>query len=259
MSNFMPIAMVLLVATAQASLQTAVAGLLMLYQNNAPKLTPQKRLQFKIGKKRKQAARRQNTLEKSAVALRMQHRTRRLANQYLNGVVLMNFFGITAAIFVVERFFDSALNLETLMILTGVIAATSLIIYLFYYRKGTRLWLPRSIVNALLEEAGRVQNGLESFAFGLAMTVLEMPFTLALYLVAANKLVQLEVGLQLASIAVYLIIIALPLFVLRFKLRQQGEVARMQKWRLENKLALKILSGSIFLILAFCMLSFEVL
>ena len=80
-----------------------------------------------------------------------------------------------------------------------------------------------------------------------------------LFLVVADSLLRLPSWQQIGMLFTYVAIATFPLFFLRLAVRHGRTVVEIQKWRLKNKIFLKILSGTLFMTLAVFLMGFRIL
>ena len=230
MSDIICIATIILAAITQASLQLGLGGLILLYHNS-------------MGKHRRR-------------------KTRYLARNYILGSSAITFLFICTFCFLIGNFFNGALTIEWLVICIGIFVACGAIMWLFYYRKGkktTELWLPRSFTRFIQKKARNTDDGIEAFSLGLLSSFAEMPFCFAIYFVVANCILHLSGQLQVLAICAYTICSALPLIILKIRVKSGRSAIEAQKWRLRNKAFAKVFSGSSFMLLAAFVLAYWVI
>ncbi len=226
----MCIATVILAGITQASLQLGLGGLILLYHNS-------------LGRHRRR-------------------KTRYLAKNYIIGSCAITFLMVCALCFLIGNFFSGALATEWLVICVGIMVASGLIMLLLYYRKGrksTELWLPKSITRFIQRKARTTNDGIEAFSLGLLSSFAEMPFSLAIYFVVANCVLNMSAGWQVFAIVLYTILTAVPLVILKIFIKNGRNAVEAQKWRVNNKVFSKLFSGSAFMILAMFILAFWVM
>ena len=198
------IGIILLSAMTQASLQCATGAMLLLYHES-------------LGKHVKKT-------------------TKRLASNYILGVIFMNCLLVASMAFGVLTIANGPLSIGFLAIIAAIMTLVSVMIWFFYSRSGqsTQLWLPKSV------------------------TLAEMPFSFVLVLAAANSILRLPLLLQCAGILFYAAIAILPLSMLRFFIRHGRTVVDIQKWRVKNKDFMKLASGILLLTLAIFIVAYEI-
>ena len=230
MSDIVCIATMILAGITQASLQLGLGGLILLYHNS--------------------------------MAKHRRKKTRFLARHYIYGSCAISFLMVCTLCFIIGNFFGGALVTEWLVICIGIFAACAMIMWLFYYRKGkksTELWLPRPFTRFIQKKARTTNDTIEAFSLGLLSSFAEMPFSLAIYFVVANCILHLSGNLQVVAAVAYAVFTALPLIVLKFKIKNGQNAVEAQKWRVKNKAFSKVVSGSAFMLLAVFVLAYWVM
>ena len=226
---FSALGVIILAAIAHASLQMNLGSLLLLYHESLSK--------------------------------HIKKRTKFLVSNYIFGVFFLIVMSLAATTYFIYLLFDGRLTTICLAVLVGVLVALTLCIWLFYYRSGrsTELWLPKPIARYITRRAKQTDSNIEAFALGLLASFAETPFVIVLFLVAADSFLKLSAWLQITMFLIYTIVAILPLLFLRIAVRHGRTVVEIQKWRLQNKNFLKILSGVLFITLAVFLTAFRIL
>lgn len=230
MSDFTNIAIILLAGVTQATLQLSFGALILLFHSS-------------IGKHRRR-------------------KTYHLAQSYIIGTGAISFLSVAAIAFILSVLFDGNFEAKTaLMILVGILLVSSIIMWRFYFRKGSRteLWLPRSFAKFIGKRARETNDGIEAFSLGILSSFAEAPISLSLYVVAAYGVLSLDGYWQLFGLLLYTALSILPLAILKLRIRTGNNVVEVQKWRVKNKAFLKMFSGWSFITLAAVVLSFWVI
>ena len=229
MSDFISIATIVLAAIIHASLQLGLGCLLLLYHES-------------LGK-------------------HIKAKTHNLVSSFIAGVGTIIFLFLGTACFIIDALFNGALSVPLLAALIGILAALAIIMWLFYYRNGysTELWLPKSVARFIDRRAKATSSNTEAFSLGILSCFAEMPFVAILIFVAGNSILQLSPIYQALMIAIYTIIAISPLVALRFVIRSGRTLADIQRWRLRNKIFLRIISGCGFLSLGIFIFAFQIL
>lgn len=188
-------------------------------------------------------------------------KTRFLVDSYISGLGTLVFLSLGAIIFILDRYFGKPLYIEELVIVVGMLVALAIAAWFVYYRRGksTELWLPRSVARFIDKRAKLTNSNTEAFSLGLLTSLAEMPFTLVLFVVAANSTMVLPPMYQILAVAMYTLITIIPPVVLRFAIRKGQTVVSIQRWRVKHKTFFRLLTGVGFLVLAFFLFTFEVL
>lgn len=229
MEMIIPFSEVFLAAVIHATLQLSLGALLLLYHAS-------------LGK-------------------HVRRKTRFLVDSYISGMGMLVFLGLAATIFILDRYFEKPLYIEELVIVVGMLIALAIAVWFFYYRRGksTELWLPRSVARFIDKRAKLTNSNTEAFSLGVLTSLAEMPFTLILFVVAANSILVLPQLYQILAVAMYTVITIIPPIVLRLAIRKGQTVVDIQRWRVKHKTFFRLLTGVGFLVLGFFLFTFEVL
>lgn len=229
MSDIVCIATIVLAGIAQTSLQLGMGGLILLYHNS-------------LGRHRRL-------------------KTRHLTRNYVLGAGAISFLTVCAFCFLIGNFFNGALATEWLVIAVGVLFACAAVMWLLYYRRGknsTELWLPKSFTLFIRRKAKLTNDGIEAFSLGLLSAFAEMPISIAIYFIVANAVLNLGAQWQVLAVAGYTLLSALPMIVLRLRLRSGQSAVEAQQWRIRNKAFARIIAGSSFFTLGLFVIAFWV-
>lgn len=229
MEMIIPFSEVFLAAVIHATLQLSLGALLLLYHAS-------------LGK-------------------HVRKKTRFLVDSYISGMGMLVFLGLATTIFMLDRYFEKPLYIEELVIVTGMLIALAIAAWFFYYRRGksTELWLPRSVARFIDKRAKTTNSNTEAFSLGVLTSLAEMPFTIVLFVVAANSILVLPHLYQILAVVMYTIITIIPPIVLRFAIRKGQTVVDIQRWRVKHKTFFRLLTGAGFFVLGFFLFTFEVL
>ena len=188
-------------------------------------------------------------------------KTRFLVDSYISGMGMLVFLGVAATIFILDRYFEKPLYIEELIIVVGMLVALAIAAWFFYYRRGksTELWLPRSVARFIDKRAKTTNSNTEAFSLGVLTSLAEMPFTIVLFVVAANSILVLPHLYQILAVAMYTMITIIPPVALRLAIRKGQTVVDIQRWRVKHKMFFRLLTGIGFLVLGFFLFTFEVL
>ena len=148
-----------------------------------------------------------------------------------------------------------------LAIIICILTLLAIFMWFFYYRHGhtTELWLPKSTARFITTRARQTRSNTEAFSLGILTCILELPISAVLLVLAASSILALPDVWQLLAILVYTLVTITPLFVMQLAFRRGKTVVDAQRWRLQNKNFLRIISGIGFLVLAIFIFTFEVL
>lgn len=142
--------------------------------------------------------------------------------------------------------FDGAVSHPIVTSITVVVAPlVGLCTVLLYYRrgKGTQLWLPRPFADYLLERSRKTKRSLEAAALGAITVVGELPMIIAPLLLVALSITSQSTETWLVWSLFYAAAAALPLIFITLYLTSGHSIARVQKWRENNKRFLQWTSG----------------
>lgn len=229
MDMLIPLSEIFLAALVHASLQLQLGSLLLLYHAS-------------LGK-------------------HVRRKTKTIVSSYISGIATLTFLSVAAICFIFDRFFGQALYPEEVIIVASMLVALAIIVWIFYYKRGksTELWLPRTVARFIDNRAKNTNSNTEAFSLGVLTSLAEMPFTLVLFIVAANSILQLPGLWQVAGNIIYVAIAVMPPVLLRIAVRKGNTIASIQKWRVKHKTFMRVISGVGFLVLGFFLFSFEVL
>lgn len=188
-------------------------------------------------------------------------KTRNLTGSFVSGVGLATFFGLSAICFILVYLAHGLLPTVALAIIICILTLLAIFMWFFYYRHGhtTELWLPKSTARFITTRARQTRSNTEAFSLGILTCILELPISAVLLVLAASSILALPDVWQLLAILVYTLVTITPLFVMQLAFRRGKTVVDAQRWRLQNKNFLRIISGIGFLVLAIFIFTFEVL
>ena len=130
-------------------------------------------------------------------------------------------------------------------VMAGIMVALAIASFLYYFRggNGTKLFIPRNCAATLENYAREANSRSDAFILGALSGVLEMPFTLPLYIIGAFSVIELTASFpicQLLALA-FVIVPTIPLFVIRLKYRAKYNLAEIQRARVHDKKFVRIL------------------
>jgi len=188
-------------------------------------------------------------------------KTKNLVDSYIAGIGMLVFLAVAAIAFILSHIFGTELYAEEILIVVGMLVALAIAAWAFYYRRGksTELWLPRTVARFIDKRAKETNSNTEAFSLGVLTSLAEMPWTMVLFVVAANSIIVLPSECQLFAVALYTIITIIPPVVLRIAIRKGQTVVDIQRWRVKHKSFMRVITGVGFLVLGFFIFAFEVL
>lgn len=136
-------------------------------------------------------------------------------------------------------------------IVIGLTPLVGLATVFWYYRRGdgTQLWLPRSVASFLLERSRKTRRGFEAFLLGAGTVIGELPFVIAPLLLIAFVIAHQPVTTWLVWSIAYATLASIPLLIITGYLTSGHSIARIQRWREQNKTFLQWTSGFALLLL----------
>ncbi len=178
----------------------------------------------------------------------------RLTTSYTTGVGVMTLLLLSFVSLGFIHWFGTDVPLLVWALVCGLVLGIGIAVWLFYYRrnaKGTELWIPRAFAKFLTERSKKTQQGAEAFSLGLTTVVSELIFIIPTVAIAALVLIGLPPEWQLVGIAIYTLISLLGLLIVWSLIGSGRSLARIQKWRTENKRFLQFSSGGALIVLGF--------
>lgn len=145
-------------------------------------------------------------------------------------------------LFVVLQFQSNVINWIFIAALSILIGWLTL---LFYYRKGkgTKLWLPRVIVERISRYAKRSRTVFSAFSIGILTVFIELPFVIAPFIIASSILSTLPTLEQTIGQLTYTAAVIMPLLVVTVLMGGGYKLSTIQRWRETNKKFLQSTSG----------------
>ena len=186
-------------------------------------------------------------------------KTKRLISSFFSGFGIMIILLLGASCFLVDRLLGNLFSGGIFYILIGVLVALALVMWFFYYRRGTstELWLPKPFAHFVDHRAKVTSNDTESFSLGILCAFAELPIAIVPLIIATSNILVSSPNLQLLLVALYTLITVSPLFIFRLAIHTGHTAVDIQKWRLRNKTFLRFISGIAFLVLATFIIVFE--
>lgn len=181
-------------------------------------------------------------------------RVLRLTTSYVIGAGVMTLLILSFVSLVLINVFGSEVPLLVWAIVCGLAFGIGIAVWLFYYRKGregTELWIPRAFARHLNDRSKATRYSTEAFSLGLTSVIAELVFIIPSISIAALVLLDLTGIWQLAGIAIYTLISLLGLLTVWSCIGSGRSLARVQKWRVENKRFLQFAAGSALIVLGF--------
>ncbi len=177
-----------------------------------------------------------------------------LTTSFATGAGVMTLLVLSFISLVVLHAFGTTVPLLAWALVCGLVFGIGIAVWLFYYRRnteGTELWIPRFFAKFLNDRSKSTTQGAEAFSLGLTSVIAELLFVIPTVAIAALVLVELPAPWQLAGIAIYTIVSLFGLLVVWSLIGRGRSLARIQKWRTENKRFLQFSAGSALIVLGF--------
>lgn len=190
-----------------------------------------------------------------AIGAKKSHaRVLRLTTSYTVGAAIMTLLVLAFTALIFLHVFGPATPLIVWALVSGLVLGIGIAVWLFYYKpgtQGTELWIPRALAKFLTERSKKTHQGAEAFSLGLTSVIAELVFIIPTIAIAALVLIDLPPVWQLAGIGIYTVISLLGLIIVWALIGSGRSLARIQKWRTENKRFLQFSAGSALIALGF--------
>ena len=178
----------------------------------------------------------------------------RLTTSYTTAAGVMTLLLLSFVSLAFIHWFGTEVPLLVWALVCGLVFGIGIAVWLFYYRrnaKGTELWIPRAFAKFLTERSKKTQQGAEAFSLGLTSVISELIFIIPTVAIAALVLIGLPPEWQLVGIAIYTAVSLLGLLIVWSLIGSGRSLARIQKWRTDNKRFLQFSSGGALIVLGF--------
>jgi len=175
----------------------------------------------------------------------------RLTGGFIGGVGVMSLLLLSGMAFVLSQLYPTSTPLTFWAASCGALGGVGISVWLFYYRekRGTSLWLPRSLADYLNARSKATKQAAEAFGLGLTSVLSELLFVFAPVLITALVLIRLDPELQLLGLLLYTGISLLPLLIVGALIGGGHTLAQIQRWRESNKQFLQFAAGTALLVL----------
>lgn len=178
----------------------------------------------------------------------------RLTTSYTIGAGVMTMLVLSFVSLVFLHLFKEGIPLLAWALVCGLVLGIGVAVWLFYYRrnsKGAELWIPRAFAHHLHDRSKATHHGAEAFSLGLTTVIAELLFILPSLSISALVLLELPSEWQLIGIAIYTLVSLLGLLIAWSLIGSGHSLARIQKWRVENKRFLQFAAGGALIVLGF--------
>lgn len=144
----------------------------------------------------------------------------------------------------------------------GVLVALALMSLFCYFRPGpgTKLFISRKTAKNLDQHAKAVKTRSDAFILGGLSGILELPFTLPLYLITSVEIIEMStdpLSSHLLTI-LYIIIPTLPLFITRWLFQSGRNLADIQKTRVKDKNFVRFILSLSYIAIAILIIYFRI-
>lgn len=183
----------------------------------------------------------------------------KLSFAYIGGVIFLTTLVLSAA-----GFFASLVSSPREPVILWVVVASLnvgigfAVTFFYYRRKGTELWLPRSMARYLTDRAKKTKHTAEAFTLGMGSVASELLFILGPIGAAALLMVRFSPVEQLTGLLGYILIASLPLIVIVVLVGSGHKISTIQRWREDNKRFLQYAAGSGLIVLGLYLFITEV-
>lgn len=177
-----------------------------------------------------------------------------LTSSFMTGAGVMTLLVLSFVSLIFLHAFGTDIPLLVWALVCGLVLGIGIAVWLFYYRRGaegTELWIPRSFAKFLTERSKKTHQSAEAFSLGLTSVIAELVFIIPTVSIAALVLIDLPPVWQLAGIGIYTLVSLLGLIIVWSLIGRGRSLARIQKWRAENKRFLQFSAGSALVVLGF--------
>jgi len=177
-----------------------------------------------------------------------------LTTSYTLGAGVMTLFTLSFISLILLHSFGASVPLVVWALACGLVLGIGIAVWLFYYRRhtnGTELWIPRSFADYLHSRSKATHHSAEAFGLGLTSVVAELIFIIPSMTISALVLLELPGYWQLAGIALYTIVSLLGLLLTWSFVGSGKSLARIQRWRVDNKKFLQFAAGGALIVLGF--------
>lgn len=187
-------------------------------------------------------------------AKKSQARVLRMTSSYTLGAAIMTLLVLCFVCVVFLHVFGVVVPLLVWALACGLVAGIGIAVWLFYYRRrstATELWIPRSLATHLHNRSKATHDSAEAFSLGLTSVIAELVFIIPTVVIAALTLLSLPGMWQLVGIGIYTVVSSLGLLIVWSLIGSGASLARIQKWRIDNKRFLQFSAGSALMVLGF--------
>ena len=148
-------------------------------------------------------------------------------------------------------------------IIVGILIALAIISLFCYFRlePGTQLFISRKCAKNLDLHAKNTRSRSDAFALGAFSSVCELPFTLPLFIITSIEIIEMTVKFFPSHLLtlLYIIVPAIPLFIVRWRFKTGHNLADIQKSRVKDKNFTRFILGISYLTIAILFTYFRII
>jgi hypothetical protein len=187
--------------------------------------------------------------------------TLRLTSSFVAGSGFITLLLVSFLAFIITRFVGPTVPTGFWMVACALALVIGIAVWTVYYRrkKGTSLWVPRSIASFISKRMKATDSGVEAFSLGIMGVIGELIFLSAPLLMSALVLVQVPAVWQLVGVLLYAVVSLLTLGSVWVLIGGGHKISEIQKWRESNKHFLQFFAGGGLVILGAFVYVFVVL
>ena len=187
--------------------------------------------------------------------LNPRRKLRALTRYFVLGVITTTLLLITSFTYLFWINYENNPDPMVTAIITGLGVGLGVSIWAFYYQrsKGTVLWLPRDMASFISNRSKKTDSLSEAFGLGMVSVIAELLFIFGPLSLAAITIT------KVLAIILYTLSATSSLVLVAILVNKNGKLAKIQKWREENKNFLQFIAGTGLIILSLFIYVFEVL
>jgi hypothetical protein len=148
-------------------------------------------------------------------------------------------------------------------VLVGILIALALMSFTCYFRPGpgTKLFISRKCAKNLDTHARNIKSRSDAFTLGALSGVCELPFTLPLYIITSIEIIEMTVEFFPSHLLtlLYIIVPAIPLFIVRWKFQLGRNLANIERSRVKDKIFTRLILGFSYIAISILFIYFRIL
>ena len=147
--------------------------------------------------------------------------------------------------------------------IAGILIALSIVSIFCYFRhgSGTKIFISRKSAKNLDIHARSAKSRSDAFVLGAFSGICELPFTLPLYIITSIEIIEMTVEFFPSNLLtlLYIIVPAIPLFIIRWRFKAGHNLADIQKSRVKDKNFTRIILSFSYFAIAVLFIYFRIL